>query len=536
MSNDTVNRLEAAEDAWTKLGNKVTIVTGEMIASVAKATSSWKDFATFVFNHSMGADHPILQTPDINLPAPPPKPVDHKTKEEIEEAEKAAKKYAEAVKELKDAITPLTAAQQASAIALDQQGASAEQIAKVLKVSGTAVSKFLADLQNSGKDSLDDWAEIVRRHQEEQRDGEAATLAEIERLRQDELAVSTADLDDWSEVVKHHQEEQRKGEEATLAALKKNASESAKVLGDLSTALSQLAQVSGGAFGAVVSGLSQIVLSANAAEKAIAAMKSGMAKDADGKGKGLEGILEMSTGILGIVSAAMQAFNAVKSLFGLFDRSKGRDLVESFAETMGGFDALHQQLLTLGDEGEALWIKLTQGVGRNNPQQAQAAIDEVTKALDKQKEKQDQVGTVTEEAAIATIETATQASEALKTVGEQLETNKGQWSDWADSVMSDIARVAASVGAVMVPEPPDSAAVPGFAGGTHGAFLDFGAGTPVMLHGRERVVTEQEGRLGGGDVHVYIGNEQLDSRMVRVARKDAATGGLRTRATTGRSY
>jgi hypothetical protein len=34
---------------------------------------------------------------------------------------------------------------------------------------------------------------------------------------------------------------------------------------------------------------------------------------------------------------------------------------------------------------------------------------------------------------------------------------------------------------------------PGFAGGTQGRFLDFARGTPVMLHGKERVVTQAEG-------------------------------------------
>lgn len=38
----------------------------------------------------------------------------------------------------------------------------------------------------------------------------------------------------------------------------------------------------------------------------------------------------------------------------------------------------------------------------------------------------------------------------------------------------------------------------GFAGGTRGQYLDFGRGTPVMLHGRERVMTEAEGRQDGG--------------------------------------
>ena len=43
----------------------------------------------------------------------------------------------------------------------------------------------------------------------------------------------------------------------------------------------------------------------------------------------------------------------------------------------------------------------------------------------------------------------------------------------------------------------------GFAGGTGGKYLDFGAGTPVILHGKERVMTEGEGE-GGVTVNVYV--------------------------------
>jgi methyl-accepting chemotaxis protein len=78
-------------------------------------------------------------------------------------------------------------------------------------------------------------------------------------------------------------------------------------------------------------------------------------------------------------------FTAFSEKFiGLFDRNRGRDLVKDFAAGLGGFDALHRQLNQLGDEGERLWIQLTQGVGRNNPEQAQRAIDAVTAALGRQ--------------------------------------------------------------------------------------------------------------------------------------------------------
>jgi hypothetical protein len=155
----------------------------------------------------------------------------------------------------------------------------------------------------------------------------------------------------------------------------------------------------------------------------------------------------------------------------------------------------------------------------------------VTAALEKQKKKQGDAQDATEEGALATIETATQASEALKTVGEQLEANKGQWSDWSESVMGDIAAVARSLGAIVVPSPSGGGAVPGFAGGTGGAYVDFGAGTPVMLHGRERVMTEREGRQQaggwGGAVIVQVDGREIARTNARYQRQVLAPYGVR---------
>lgn len=59
--------------------------------------------------------------------------------------------------------------------------------------------------------------------------------------------------------------------------------------------------------------------------------------------------------------------------------------------------------------------------------------------------------------------------------------------------------------------------MPGFATGTRGRFLDFGRGTPVMLHGRERVITEAEGRAGASGVaSLAAGLETLNGNFNRL--------------------
>ena len=70
----------------------------------------------------------------------------------------------------------------------------------------------------------------------------------------------------------------------------------------------------------------------------------------------------------------------------------------------------------------------------------------------------------------------------------------------------------------------------GFQSGTHGRFVDFGGGTSVVLHGRERVVTEAEGRREASDLGALRqeladltrimerGQDELPFRMSRAIR------------------
>lgn len=66
--------------------------------------------------------------------------------------------------------------------------------------------------------------------------------------------------------------------------------------------------------------------------------------------------------------------------------------------------------------------------------------------------------------------------------------------------------------------------MPGFKTGTGGRYLDFGAGTPVMLHGRERVVTEGEAAgASAGMLAMTSSINALQLVMLRAIRENALT-------------
>jgi hypothetical protein len=111
----------------------------------------------------------------------------------------------------------------------------------------------------------------------------------------------------------------------------------------------------------------------------------------------------------------------------------GRDVVKDFAATFrefhldtlqfdagGGFDQLHAKLLTLGAEGEKLWIALTQGVGKNNPEQAKAVIDAITKALDEQKSKEGEVADAAKKSADDQTKAVEKIKDSIKGIDDQI--------------------------------------------------------------------------------------------------------------------
>lgn len=382
MSNDTIDTLEAAQDAWDKLGKKVTIVTGTMLATVINTTKqiteSVSGFGMFVDNvikYGVGgavamadaqekAAKAAAQNRDINLALPGPI---HKTKEELEAAAKAAAEHAKAIQELTDRLGG-NGAMKASkdlAEALDKLGG-------ISKLSASAIGRFgeeAAKLRDEGAPLTAQLRELAHVH--------------------DLVAVAAAN----AKIAAAEEE----------AAWKQQNKTAGEYIANLPTAIFQTRSFAGSVQQVSAAAASYQGNLAYATEAtygwgdAVKDTLSQFAKDMS-SGHGVLGSLKMigtdiatdfTSNLLGAIPVVGQAIaqfakpivDGFKKLFGSLFGTAGRDAVVTFANTFGGFDALHAKLLTLGAAGEQLWIKLTQGVGRNSPQQAQQVIDQINAAL-----------------------------------------------------------------------------------------------------------------------------------------------------------
>ena len=499
MSDDTIKALEAAQDAWDSLGNEVVIVTGTMISATVNAmktiTGSLAGFGSFVTNSVKFGIGTATAMADLNTVAQQTPSVFKKagdavgdTTEEQKKAAKAANDHAQAIQNLADKFSGANSIRDAN-LAIEALNQNLRAGVGWWEMD----AKEVAGLNKTLGDSLDAYKRFGKIAPEAIRStfiettqlepavaGLVGAFASVGVQLEKEVVPAMADFRYSLNYIAGIPFGAKIGVQVDLVPPKVKIVTA--TLGDLSQALSQLANVSGGTFSGMASSLATLVTSANTAKKSIDLMKS-----AGSEKSKLDGLLDMASGITGIVSAAIAAGKAVAALFGLFDRNKGRDLVVDFAETFGGFDALHEKLLTLGDAGEALWIKLTQGVGRNNPQQAQEAIDEVTKALEKQAEQHDDTQAATEEQAQATIETATQAAKALDELSPKIDDNEKKWIEWGDLVTAQIQRIADSLRGLTLPSFTTGAPAPAPAGAPAGGggFAPSPIQVSVQVDGRE---------------------------------------------------
>lgn len=589
MSDDTINSLEAAQDAWGKLADRVTIVSGNLIAAAqntaSAVTSSWSHFVLFAdtaIKQGIGAAVALTSAEDdaaraagkvhdINLTL---EGSTRKTKEQIEEEAAAHRKAAE------------QAAAHAKAIQSIRDSLSGEGAIKAAKdmleaLRGTIpVQQMTKDKQEEINKTMDQAIEVFRAQgkvaPQAMRDLWMATQPAIDVVNDlgesfDRVGASMKadipEIHDWTIAWKEGIEGGINSFKETISIPTAQKGLFSTLFGDAKDFGSQLANA---IQGAIQGGGNAVAAAAGALGSRIATNMADSLTKEGGKlfGSALGNIF---AGALPIVGSLLGPL--VGSLWGKIFGHAGRDAVKDFAASMGGFDELHRQLNDLGAEGERLWIKLTQGVGRNDPAAAQAAIQAVTDALEAQKQKAQEAGdAVTAEAGTVT-DSHQQALDAIKKMDDEMQSlfdsikdeapeevmgvverqtrdriaaiqkERDQAQEQLDKTVETAAEAAKKAGDIIdktlaerqfvirvkaqvegldgIRGGPTPELV-GFQHGTQGRYLNFGSGTLAMLHGHEKITPISEAAWDEGGympVQVSVDGDVLIETIVRAAKR-----------------
>ncbi len=428
MSTETVNSLERAQDAWGKLADKVTIATGTIIANILKNRQFTAEYSQNVMKFGADAANANAdfeaamnkaiaasgKNRDVNLTLAP---AIHKTAEELAAEDAAAKKATDAIRAHAAAVQQL--ADKYSGAALARQVKDLSDAMRTLK-SNADFKLLAADVGKLFREGANLTPEMLKL---------AIAFGELSpKVDQSALNITylgtqvgivTPKIDKmWDALnqpvpfgITHLKDELAALVVITPADMLKGVQQKThdvdKAIHDLAQTFAQLAQIAGGSLGSIIADFGELVGAVDTANKSIDSYREG--KKAFSDGDKLSGVVGMSSGILGIASAAIAAGKAIANLF---DRNKGRDVVVNFANSMGGFDVLQHRLETLGDAGAQLWKQLTQGVGRNNPAQAKAAIDAITAALGNQTAQQERLSSVMEKYGLSWEEAGQKAKQA----------------------------------------------------------------------------------------------------------------------------
>jgi hypothetical protein len=203
----------------------------------------------------------------------------------------------------------------------------------------------------------------------------------------------------------------------------------------------------------------------------------------------------------------------VSMIGGLFDRHKGRDSVVAFAAEMGGFDALHAKLLQLGAEGEALWVKLTQGTPSGNKDIAKANIEQVIAALERQRA----AGATATDGLLGDLAMVPGAAAAAGASLDELKTKYGGWTTRGG----------------VIPQVGSGESRPDITGGglireRGGEIYDTNTGESRTYTGGSDPRFNTLTGSGGATVNVTVNGSADRDFAARLAKAIADGGGLRT--------
>jgi DNA-binding CsgD family transcriptional regulator len=302
---------------------------------------------------------------------------DHKSA--MSKAAEEAKKYADVLARVHGATVPLTLVEQERVRTLEALKVSTADIAAYLHVTEAAVSTYTASLKEQSKEIAEIGKQINNLPHNVQLHLQSRDLSGPATLVKGGTQLDPNGID-WKAIADNNNmylTSMAQKAQATYDYMKAHSSEfSEATIRHFKTIADEAQHAADGtksawdraysAFGDVATILDNI--HGRFAEIGAVAARTGQAimkNLADGNIWGA------------VVAGATGALQVFTKLFS----TAGRDAVKNFASSMGGFEALHAKLADLGKQGEQLWINLTQGVGRNNPQQAAAAVKAIQDAL-----------------------------------------------------------------------------------------------------------------------------------------------------------
>ena len=391
MSDDTVARLDAAGDAWARLGNKIVTITGEALVSILDfgatvrgvfgTSERFFDFLAMSFQYGMTnalatstATQQVMEAMAASLSKQEKQQVDDLAKKGMKAKEIAAL-YREEVRPAIEAYVKTL--EQAARIKFtstdDELAKGAKEQVEAAKAelerwkeaidrhneeqkageeaTVDAIEKLVQELTDEAKFQLDEWRDAIRRHQEEWKAGEQATIDELERIDEGRLNQAKADLDEWGQIIAKHAKDQKDAEDAVIKALEEKDKAFGKLLNTLVADLNMLANVAGDTFGGVIRDVSKTLAAINAVTKATKAWKemSDAAKaSAIGTAAPLLAVSAIVSGFIGLIRESNAQQKASREAWARFQR----EAAERERETM-------EKALALVDELKIKWSELT---------------------------------------------------------------------------------------------------------------------------------------------------------------------------------
>jgi hypothetical protein len=498
MSELTIARLTAAQDAWENLGRKGKAVAADMLgsgfAAIDRASSSWADTLKMMQAALPGGGHQLFEQIRLDAaerhaaaikslqgkaptaasvfgsgggPAAAGFDVNAYLKDQesvLTRAAAATKKHDEAMRQLVQTYTGAAAIQKAK---------DAVEAVTIATQQGIPISKMSADQQKAINTLVGDAIDVYRRQGKEAPESmrlvwlatlQAADGVKVLSLNLKDLGQSvpldrlrsTAELlalvgkfgkdavvgiDDLlnklpgkSDIVNTWLDEIEAKEKAAALA----AQELRGALRDVSGVFMEIAGNSESAWASVLRDLSRVIDAIDRAAQAtqnyanatttmgrLSAVAQGVgavwqATGAQGRGAATMGGMAsgaqagMMFGPYGAIAGAV-----IGGVVGwLRSGNNGRQMVEQFAQSQGGFDALSQRLHGV-EGGAAAWRELTQRVGSGDTAHAGAAIDAVIALLEKQAQAERDVAQAAEESAQRQVAALEQVQSELDDLTQQ---------------------------------------------------------------------------------------------------------------------